>query len=435
MKWKVTIFAVTILVILSITLSPSASKTYANDSDEKSNDLSQEVLDKNVDYREKFGLKTDSDFVEGLASENYNKTEQEQPDKELKGQIYLTSQEYDDIKERWSELDKAVDEIREFSDNNWQDKFAGLWVDQEEGGTIHIGVNSPDNEVSEEAKGKIKELYYKPDKVEFYKADFSKDELHDMSKKIYGNRDMLEKEYDINIDSISTDLKNQRLIVRMENSTSDKKQIVKDLYDEDMITFDSPQKGGDDASRTDKQHPLWGGLALSPDCTIGFTAEDRSSSDTYAITAGHCDNTTYSQGGENIGDTVERKNSGSVDAQTISIASSNTSPWVFDGASPHQLKNWEKAGEGYEGQHVTMSGRSGNHHGEVTDTYFNTSINGTSFTNLTAADYSRQGGDSGGTIYNGSTLVGTHKGYKGSQSVYVKVSNIVAEYQIDPVTN
>jgi hypothetical protein len=80
------------------------------------------------------------------------------------------------------------------------------------------------------------------------------------------------------------------------------------------------------------------------------------------------------------------------------------------------------ATEDVVGEPVCMSGASSDTNvvkcGKLESKSFSGTFNGTAFTKLRKASYESIGGDSGGTVYGGTTLKGVNKGYSGSSGVY-----------------
>jgi hypothetical protein len=141
----------------------------------------------------------------------------------------------------------------------------------------------------------------------------------------------------------------------------------------------------------------------------------------------------FFQGGEYIGHSSSKWRYGnSADAMGIALTDSSfLSSGVF--GNYYKLNNIEVAGNDVIGDIVCISGiKSGNNCGVLEGRFFEgfwgrdeaKGIEGVWFDNLRVASYASTGGDSGGTIHNGSILKGIHKGSLDGRKYYSHVTHV-----------
>ena len=172
--------------------------------------------------------------------------------------------------------------------------------------------------------------------------------------------------------------------------------------------------------------PLRGGIRAvgGQVCTIAFAARGRSGGGTYALSAGHCQGSSWSvtqsdgsqrQLGSVSAEVFDRRG----DAAIIRVDNPNAwnpRPWVYVAQSRNTT--WDPQytissdGKAVQGQRVCMTGAtSATQCGKIvrlnlTVTY--TNYGNTRVRHLDEASYCSRGGDSGGPVYSGHTAYGIH---------------------------
>lgn len=149
------------------------------------------------------------------------------------------------------------------------------------------------------------------------------------------------------------------------------------------------------------------------------------------VTAGHLAslNTTININGTNIGKVTARQESGSVDAAFVEITNSSYTPTnTLNGTTNTLSTTTSKPGVGTVINKLGFS--TGATTGKVLSTNVTVTLDGITHTNLTSADYSSSGGDSGGIVYsyvsstNTRYTLGIHCAAVGSTRYYIKADEI-----------
>ncbi|XQY92316.1 S1 family peptidase [Metabacillus sp. HB246100] len=257
--------------------------------------------------------------------------------------------------------------------------------------------------------------------------------MRNLNDEIRLNKEILAQE-DIVINTIATEIKSNKVIIGIYPFTEDAKQKLLTRYGNDNVVI-VEDDGGSEESRTSRHIPLKGGIRIDNIesgkgyCTHGFSAT--SSSWRYGITAGHCGSAgdRFNQGGYYYGKGYISKNSGNVDAMAITYG--QTSYSSNENYAKSDFSSWQDESEEYVGQPICMNGSyTGNSCGTIRSTYYSVR----NHYDMSAANYSSQGGDSGSPVYTGSKLVGIHEGSNGSTKVYTQIENFVNSFNLSPVT-
>lgn len=148
------------------------------------------------------------------------------------------------------------------------------------------------------------------------------------------------------------------------------------------------------------------------------------------VSAGHMGslNDTVSVNGVNIGTITARQASGSVEATFIEVTNSNYTPTnTINGTSNTLSTTTSRPGVGTV---INKCGAStGSTSGKILSTNATITVNGVTYTDITTADYSSAGGDSGGIVYsyvsstNTRYTLGTHSFSDGSTRSFIKADN------------
>lgn len=147
------------------------------------------------------------------------------------------------------------------------------------------------------------------------------------------------------------------------------------------------------------------------------------------VTAAHFVNSgnSVSYGGSSIGTCTARVYSGQVDAAFVKVTNGTPSNTINGGTTTLSTSISEPgAGTVINKRGATTNSTSGT----VYSTNASWTINGVTFTNLTAATYDSDGGDSGGVVYSYISSTGTrytlgiHKGRKNGYAHFVKANAI-----------
>lgn len=440
MKRKVvTLFIVGLLICLQFnivwaeSLNKSANYTNAN--------LEQEIFE-NIEFRHAFGLVSDYHTIHNLLTEKVEKVK--------KYGVTLSKEEADILDNRFEKQLKLKPVIKEYLNTYAGSKFAGLYTDQASGGVIYIGLI---DDIDEGLKSEVKKMYGSPDKVKYFNAKYSQNELDKFVENVWEQYDTLLK-HGIEVRSVSTKFSEQKIVIGVASINDDKVVFLRDHFGDDIIVLEVEE--GRDNARNTKYRPLEGGLKIykedSKVCTMAFSAT--AGAKTYAITAGHCDiiNNTFSQGGTSysltnkIGKVTKRKYGGSVDALAIEL---DNASWISfylyaNGQSQERKFNdLQLRTEDDEGDTVCISaGNSDATKCGILQTINQTfTFEGTFFSSMRALNwidstYTTIGGDSGSPYFLGYTILGVHKGIFGSyNATYSQADRVVSDLSVTAITS
>lgn len=172
--------------------------------------------------------------------------------------------------------------------------------------------------------------------------------------------------------------------------------------------------------------------------SIGFRAKRNSDGKLGFVTAGHAilvGETAYYSGGTAVGTCVNSQQSGTVDAAfvTINTPASDDASNTLCGTSNLLSVSTTLPGVG------TTVNKIGQSTGATSGTIISTNVSvigstGSTITNMTSANYTSAGGDSGGPVYTYISSSGTrptagiHMGASGSTRYFTKASNILSTF-------
>lgn len=392
-------------------------------------EASQRDIQENIQFRKSFGLDHQLEYVKKVIGENKGTEE---------FGVLLTEKENDQLKKRIENQNKFVENLKFFIKNqNLENDFAGVYVDQENGGKIHIGFKNGLNRI--EILNAIKGMYFNPNDIIFEKTNLSQIDLDEIIRTLEVNLDKLDK-LGISIVSAYTDLPNQKVVIYVKGESEEYHNILTRLLGNKIIVK-SAQGKNIDHSRTDYYRPLLGGLRISnmatgSGCTSAYEAIKNGI--IYEVTAGHCGSVGnwFSQGGLSFGKVSEKWYGGSVDAASIPTGSSNYSRTIY--GNVYLISSYQLNTQDYVGQAICFSGASSNavKCGKVTSTNVSGYWSNVWFSKLRGGDISNIPGDSGSPVYYQGQLRGVLKGSgEGQNLVYSHVDEIRRNLGLTPVIN
>lgn len=229
----------------------------------------------------------------------------------------------------------------------------------------------------------------------------------------------------VTVSSIGTKISENKLIITLEEFKESHKTTIKEMFNlkPSQVMF----KQGDMPiqARTSERDPLEAGLSIVNDsaggaCTSNISAQN-SSGEYFLISAGHCGivGDTYTQGGRTIGDVRQVVSMGGrSDAMAIEISSSLASDFLYTTSSQAiQIANRQSESSSFEGEELCKSGNTtGVTCGTVSNVNYTANYNGESYTEQRLVEHDVttscmvDSGDSGGPVYDGSTIVGIVSG-------------------------
>lgn len=234
---------------------------------------------KAVKFRETFGLRTDANYLASLQADSGMSTEFGVP---------LTLAEGRDLENRIAMQDRIgalADRIDELAD-----RYGGIYIDQEAGGVIRIlRVGKLGDDAS------LLALAPTGSSVSVVAATYSLAELRSVLAKVDASARDLDA---AGVDIVSTgiDVRANRVrVVMVEPSSADSESIRSAFGPSvDIAAGVHPQLAAACASRTNcgpPTVPIRGGLAITGGgvgCTSGYVAKAAGGSQKYLVTAGHC---------------------------------------------------------------------------------------------------------------------------------------------------
>lgn len=410
-----------LLLALSLAIIPSL--TFAKEKSDPAIPQEKEMVDqkefrKNETkrFRAEMGLPISDAIILSLTSseENYSK----------KFGIYMTKEEEKQLDDRINKLDQALPKIKEYLKNNMsQDGVAGIYIDQQTGGVVHIGFKKQLNLVDSEKLNALTQFYTN---TQFYQAKFTEDELNQLIYKIHENEPLL-REKGINIISTSLNIIDQVVEIGLKVVDQQSIDSIEELigYNKEMVTYkvDTPPQPA--VSSRDYYRPIRAGMYIfrsgGGSCSTGWAMNY--GSDYYVLTAGHCIGyigQAWSQGGYSYNSSNlfaysnKYQNGGNVDAAALKVDPSVVSSGVLGYNTIDFVKL--KYAEWYTTDDVvgdTACIAAGNSDttscGTITTRNFNTTDStGVYRSNFRQATYTSQGGDSGSLIWAGYTIMGLH---------------------------
>ncbi|MFB9326760.1 S1 family peptidase [Paenibacillus aurantiacus] len=390
-----------------------------------------EIVTKEVEigFRKKFGLVSNETIVD----EKMKKYE-----KSTKYGVHLSPEEEAELTTRIDFQEKYMTEIKKIVTSKTNGEFT-LFIDQAAGGIVNIGLKNNNIQLEE-----VISLFTDKSKLKIINISKSEKDLDKIHEKIWREKDKL-MEVGIIINDVATDIPNARVVVGVLGATSDKTNYLMKLYGESVFVQEA-DIATTDADRASTWNPLQGGTKITftndegktARCSVGFMATAGNLK--YVVTAGHChtsDRTKlYYQGTSKLGTMTFYNQGGYADAGMIgggpaSLTYTGGKIYLNGSSSTGRYTFIQNASEDNPGEVVYMSGSSTDTNpiqwGTIQNTNFSINLDGYSYEKLRTASFTSAGGDSGGTVYNGSKLKGIDTGHTGSGlAIYSHVEHVLA---------
>nr|WP_237178971.1 trypsin-like serine protease [Paenibacillus sp. MMS18-CY102] len=418
-----------VMVFLSLTLLTPLTNG-GNVSAE--NELSTEI-EKAKMFREKFGLNNDKDYVEKLEKDSKSKEEfgvalTVEEEKEIYRRIKIQEEDYPKIKEKMKEYKVRGDIV---------------YIDQKDGGKINIGLKDLNASASKIAISEIDKEF--SGKTKFFQAKYSEQELDQYVSGVWAKKAEI-KQQGIGLISVSTDVINQTVIVGLADLDSQTQHILTSLLPEIPISIMKVEAPQDTAVRGGEKIISTSGSS----CSVGFGAKD-SSGQYYVITAGHCSrdyNVTTGKGTYKSGEGWNYSGTylgfasshwsyyGLSDSMGIAVTSVTVKEMNLNGGL-RTITSFQDSANDVVGQLVCKTGYvTGATCGTLKSRNVGYDIDGSTFFNLRGDDTYSDHGDSGGTVYSNSMVLGITKGSGGGYShVYSQVENVAKDLNVTPTTS
>lgn len=420
-----------LLIIISM-LAPSS---LANDN----NSGMSEEINEMIKVRKEFGLNQDASNLNRLINK-----------KELKPSKYLsvplTEEEEQEISNRIEMQEKHLPAFNKHINTVLNsNEFGGLFIDQTAGGIVKVGLTEKANDKSAK-KEKLKSLFPDKDRIEFFEAKVSLNQLDDTHEQV-AKKITEFAEQGIVITGINTDIINNRVEIGVENLSSENESTLLDfLGSAASYTLLIEEKASTATNRNIWYGDMQAGLRIvnstrGSACTSNIGITDGTGL-YYVLTAGHCATLyqKFTQGGTTIGQ-VERHtgyNGTNADAMAIRVPKSYANTFAYLGSSKAiRFTATQPTNADWVGEIVYMSGiSSGVKSGRITSlnytAYYPNSGKGTYFKQRLAS-YPTVGGDSGGPVYTARTLRGIQSGVRGDgTAIYSHIGWALYELNMKP---
>ncbi|MDG5787421.1 hypothetical protein QA612_07930 [Evansella sp. AB-P1] len=258
-------------------------------------------------------------FQENVIAFNNNNNEQEVYDivKEFHVANDLSEEGIKNYLESSEIVDEIVEELKAIDKNG--ELFGGVYFDND--GKLNIGIvknHSSINTFTEKAKDLIpsgKEEY-----IKFFDVKYSKQELVDISEKLFNYPEIL-KEEGVHLQGGYVSRRYNRYFIEVKNTNEDVKETIKSVFmDHPAIVIQLGVETSDD-SRLSAYDPIIGGVVInrtgmSARSSVGFAAVDNNGRYGW-VTHAHGENSFFNQ----LGSYVQQGNS--VNAGIITRQSPN----------------------------------------------------------------------------------------------------------------
>ncbi len=425
MKKIFKIFSITIILLFVTAFSTSFAIE-----NEKSENYSYKELQKAIEDRSFLGLESSESYTKSILEKKNDRNSV------FEFGMYLTKEEADNLNKRFEHHNEYIPKVLNYIETNVDpDLFAGSYIDQKADGILYIGLVK--NKNTERIQKQLEKIYVQDDKINFYFTEYSLKELEELHQKINQDISELEK-FDIIVNRVETDEINNRVNIGIKDVNSSKIKYLKERYGEPIHIFE-------DESNYEPTGTA-GGVEIRPEgCSTGFSA--RRGSTYFIVTAGHCSNGYYSQSwylanGVFLGTMYidDVKVGGSVDAGLITVSPSKTDSRVYYNGRFLTLRGFYNNG-GPVNMRVCNAGFKTNKCGYITNNSVSAHYdNHPSLYNLIETSIYTDRGDSGGPLFTEGTtnyLVGISSGRfpKRQTSIFTKISPIINEFNITPITN
>ncbi|RED51630.1 S1 family peptidase [Cohnella lupini] len=441
---KYTLKAASFLLIALILLTTFQTNSFIAVAEQSKENNRNNSEDFNSKKREEYGLSTDAFTIRKLI-EKYD------GEKIIYEDFYMTVEEKKELDSRFSHQNEFVPKVKEKAKELLtEDDFGGLYVSQEEGGILYVGVKNLNKKNNDRLNG-IKNEYKDETKVKFIDMKHSEKELTIILDKIQ-NKWSTYAIKGIGLQYTSLDTINNKIEIGLINNTAEAQQLFRDEYGDLFIFYKTePSVHKEEGDTSTYVNPMQGGTNLhnytaGNNCSAGFAAKSNAENLYWMVTAGHC----YGTGALNVvyhptqsstnkltlGVAVGNvRNSGKVDAMLIGVGlrSQLSNKLYYQYVGSKTLTSYATGSSEYVGQHVCIASRSNDSCGTI----LSTSLNYDDQTDITAANYTAIPGDSGGTIFGNGVLFGVHEGdqqLSGSTvEGYTQVENILTYFDISPI--
>ncbi|WP_338553155.1 S1 family peptidase [Paenibacillus sp. KS-LC4] len=419
-----------VVLVMMVSLIPSGYGTILGSSvvkAEESVNILSKAESNELKFRKEFGLDSSLVTVQNTIKNN----------EVGKYGVHLSPTEEAKLNLRIEYQEKVNSALTTILDEKLGSEYT-LYIDQSNNGTYHIGVKNKGLFKLENLETLIDPLFTGEYKYRIETISYSESDLDETVTKINENLEYLKRQ-NIMVNQVYTDVINQRVNVGVVMVTEEKKKVLENLFG-NMLNIQEAEESGN-SNRATTSSTMKGGLKItytsnssSYKCSVGFMVKPPNGAK-FAVTAGHCYGTNYQQGTNSIGSMVYYKNSGNTDAGMVGGGPSSvdyTGGGIYKTASTNdKYDRTQNASEDVVGEAICMSGASSDTNsvscGTLNSKNYSATFSGTTFTKLRKASYTSVGGDSGGTVYGGTTLKGVNKGYSGSDGVYSHLEYVMSD--------
>lgn len=400
------IFLITVLLLVSNSVVMAEAN---EESVTQSTSLEDERSE--MKFREEFGLETNTDTIKS-AFENYEVG---------RFGVRLSPEEEKELTNRIQFQENTTPKLRAILSAEFGDDYT-LYIDQKNQGTYHIGVKKEISEINN-----VKALFNETNKFIVSTIEYSELDLVTLQNKIIESIDYLDEKGIVYRESY-TDVIDQKVYVGIDDFTVSKEKMLTDLFGDTVIVQQAG--GGADDNRASTSSTMKGGLRITNSnggsCSVGFMVERASDSKKFVATAGHCATADYYQGTNSIGHMLYEDYGPHADVAYIGYGPSNvdyTGGKIYKTSTTNEkYDRTQNAQEDVVGEAVCMSGASTETNsikcGTLKDRNYSWRVNDVLFTELRCATYTSASGDSGGTVFGGTTLKGINKGHNSGFGIY-----------------
>jgi len=337
----------------------------------------------------------------------------------------------------------SVEDLHEQAAQELGDRFAGVWIDVDDGDRIKFGVvdQAPVDPVPTATA--LVQQFGLDQATDILEVEHALDTLTQTNQAI---ADLLVAEGPDNrlTSGLRPDLNAVEVGVPASEPLSPSQsalvdQIVAQYGSQVIVTNYDGAFVPDACSGTDCDAPLRAGVATGPVCTAGFMAESRHDGLLYMMTAGHCQGSSHrnnpgseptyaatdTSGASLVIGEAHNHEFGPSDAAIAHVANEKAllpQPWVYVRASAGTTRNeqYPIARDGFSvlGMRICKTGKTtGTTCGEVADLALTFTYNtvGVTVRNMGSYTACASGGDSGGPVYARHTAYGIHSGHDGAR--------------------
>ncbi|MFZ3589080.1 S1 family peptidase [Bacillus sp. DJP31] len=396
-------------------------------------------MQESIRYRSEIGLNDDPKYIQNLIHSYKNGNDKFN----FKFGVILSEEEFLKIDNRFKSQNEYIPKVKEYIAKNLNNKkFASMYIDQKNGGTLNIGFKE---QLTRTETAQLKNLYYNKNIINIYQTDVSDTDLMEYQDYISSKKDTI-KDMGIGLQSVRIDLENNKIVIGVHPYKQSDVDLIMGMFDEQLISVKEVQP----IYVEHHTRPVQAGTRITGPrgngCTAGFSAQDKANNNLYIVTAGHCTDSIgdmFRHAGLNLGTVSKRKyNGGNNDSAVIKVSGSDLSPYIFAAGNHTAVKiiSTQSFSQEVIGQQVCISGATTNtiKCGLLTDTSWAGETRKVStgevyyFTNMRKASYASEGGDSGAPIFQGNKLVGIHAAAGGT---YSHIQYVISGMNINVVTS